>query len=384
MAETIFSDGLTRAKPPKPGVAIGKEKVLMAIGTLGILMTIGIMSGGGDTDKKPVEKETRRGQPSFNVTNLPSSYAELPPPTAVPTREPLIIPQGNSAPNPFDSMLAKLREERIQRAQLAKRAGLTFQNISIPLGEARASSPTGVSEQQDSDSSSSAQTNSRDDANRQDDKRAFLESQETSSVVLNQRLMAPRSKYQLMGGTLISGVLLTGINSDLPGQILGQVSQNIYDTVSGAHLLIPQGARVIGKYDSRIVYGQERVLIVWTRLVMPNGKSLSLEGMPGTDLSGYAGLSDKVNNHWGRILSGVIFSSLLGAGAQLAEGRNFNTFDPTYDELALQGVARTGNQVGQQITQRNLNIQPTLEIRPGFRFNVFVHKDMILEPYRDV
>jgi type IV secretion system protein VirB10 len=281
-------------------------------------------------------------------------------------------------------MLAKLREERIQRAQLAKRAGLTFQNISIPLGEARASSPTGVSEQQDSDSSSSAQTNSRDDANRQDDKRAFLESQETSSVVLNQRLMAPRSKYQLMGGTLISGVLLTGINSDLPGQILGQVSQNIYDTVSGAHLLIPQGARVIGKYDSRIVYGQERVLIVWTRLVMPNGKSLSLEGMPGTDLSGYAGLSDKVNNHWGRILSGVIFSSLLGAGAQLAEGRNFNTFDPTYDELALQGVARTGNQVGQQITQRNLNIQPTLEIRPGFRFNVFVHKDMILEPYRDV
>jgi type IV secretion system protein VirB10 len=187
-----------------------------------------------------------------------------------------------------------------------------------------------------------------------------------------------------MGGTLIPGVLLTGINSDLPGQILGQVSQSVYDTVSGAYLLVPQGARLIGKYDSRIVYGQERVLIVWTRLIMPNGRSISLEGMSGTDLSGYAGLTDKVNNHWDKILTGVIFSSLLGAGAQLADGRNFNTFDPSYDELALQGFARTANQVGQQITQKNLNIQPTLEIRPGFRFNVFVHKDMVLEPYRDV
>ena len=185
-----------------------------------------------------------------------------------------------------------------------------------------------------------------------------------------------------MAGTLIPGLLLTGLNSDLPGQILGQVAQNVFDTSSGNHLLVPQGTKVIGQYDSRIVYGQERVLIVWTRLIFPNGKSISLEGMPGVDLSGYAGLSDQVNNHWGRLLTGVIFSSLLSASAQMAEGRNYSTIDPSYGELATQGVARNANQVGQEITRRNLNIQPTLEIRPGFRFNVFVHKDMILEPYK--
>jgi type IV secretory pathway VirB10-like protein len=384
MTDTTFNDGLTRAKPPKPGLAIGKEKVLIAIGTIGVLMTVGIVSGGGDSKEKLVDKETRRGQPLFNVTNLPSSYAELPVPTAVPTREPLIIPQERNVSNPFDDMLAKLREERLQRAQQAKRAGVTFQNVAMPLTNSGASLASPASQPQDDHGQTTNQLSPRDDANRQDDKRTFLENRDSSSVHLNQRLIAPRSKYQLMGGTLIPGVLLTGINSDLPGQILGQVSQSVYDTVSGAYLLVPQGARLIGKYDSRIVYGQERVLIVWTRLIMPNGRSISLEGMSGTDLSGYAGLTDKVNNHWDKILTGVIFSSLLGAGAQLADGRNFNTFDPSYDELALQGFARTANQVGQQITQKNLNIQPTLEIRPGFRFNVFVHKDMVLEPYRDV
>ena len=185
-----------------------------------------------------------------------------------------------------------------------------------------------------------------------------------------------------MAGTLIPGLLLSGLNSDLPGQIVGQVSQNVFDTKSGAYLLIPQGSKVLGQYDSRVVYGQERVLVEWTRIIFPNGRSISLEGMPGVDLSGYAGLSDQVNNHWGRLITGVVFSSLLSAGSQVAQGRNYSSFDPSYDELATQGAARNLNQVGQMITRRNLNVQPTLEIRPGFRFNVFVHKDMIHEPYK--
>lgn len=155
----------------------------------------------------------------------------------------------------------------------------------------------------------------------------------------------------------------------------------MFDTVTGNHLLLPQGTKVIGEYDSRIVYGQERVLIVWTRLILPNGKSISLEGMPGVDLSGSAGLTDQVNNHWGRLITGVVLSSLLGAGAQIAQGRTYNSLDPSYGELATQGFAQNMNQVGQQITRKDLNIQPTIEIRQGFRFNIFVNKDVTLEPF---
>jgi type IV secretion system protein VirB10 len=150
--------------------------------------------------------------------------------------------------------------------------------------------------------------------------------------------------------------------------------------VDGAHLLLPQGTKVVGTYDSAVVYGQERVLVVWTRLILPNGKSLSLEGMPGIDLSGYAGLSDKVNNHYGKLITGVVLGSILGAGVQMAEGAR-DTTNPSFSELAAQGAARNINDAGQQITRKNLNIQPTLEISQGHRFSVFVTKDLILEPY---
>ena len=183
-----------------------------------------------------------------------------------------------------------------------------------------------------------------------------------------------------MAGSIVPGILLTGINSDLPGKLLAQVSQNVFDTVSGNHLILPQGTKVVGEYDSRIVYGQERVLIVWTRLVLPNGKSIDLQGMPGVDLSGYAGLSEKVNNHYLKLLSGVVFGSIIGAGAQVARGPN-RTLDPSFGQLALEGAAQNINRAGQQITERNLNIQPTLEVSPGHRFNIFVTKDILLEPY---
>jgi type IV secretion system protein VirB10 len=184
-----------------------------------------------------------------------------------------------------------------------------------------------------------------------------------------------------MAGTQIPGVLITGINSDLPGQILGQVSQNTFDSVTGKYLLIPQGTKIVGEYDSRIGYGQERVLIVWTRLLFPNGKSLSLEGMPGVDMSGYAGLADKVNNHYLKLLSGVVVSSVLSAGSRVAQGGS-RTVDPSLGQLGAEGFAMNVDDVGQQIARKNLNIQPTIEIEPGKRFSIFVNKDLVLEPYR--
>jgi type IV secretion system protein VirB10 len=157
------------------------------------------------------------------------------------------------------------------------------------------------------------------------------------------------------------------------------VSQGVYDTVTGRYLLLPQGTKAIGTYDSRVSYGQSRVLVVWTRLLRPDGSSISLEGMPGVDLSGYAGLTGSVNNHYVRLLSGVVLGSIIGAGAQIASGANNQ--NPSYGQLAVQGAGQNINQAGQQITRKNLDIQPTIEVAPGSRLNIVATKDIILPPY---
>jgi type IV secretion system protein VirB10 len=165
--------------------------------------------------------------------------------------------------------------------------------------------------------------------------------------------------------------------------ITAQVSAPVYDTVSGGHVLIPQGATLIGEYDSRITYGQARVLFVWTRIRFPNGSSLSLEGMPGTDLSGFAGVRDKVDNHWWRLAQGVVLGSLIGAAAQQSYGGGLSTASPSLGQLAAAGAAQNINSAGQQIVQKDLQVQPTLVIRPGQRVAVFVTRDIALPPYRE-
>lgn len=223
------------------------------------------------------------------------------------------------------------------------------------------------------------------DQNQQEDKKSFLTQKRQGNNYLESGLVRPVSPYEVKAGAIFPGVLITGLNSDLPGQIIGQIRQNIYDSVTGKHLLIPQGTRIIGEYDSKVTYAQNRALIVWTRLIMPNGNSINLEGMPGVDLSGYAGLSGRVNNHYVRLMTGVVLGSVIGAGAQVATGGQGSANNPaSFAQLAVSGAAQNINQAGQQITQKNLNLQPTLEIRPGKKFNVFVTKDLILRPYRGV
>jgi type IV secretion system protein VirB10 len=222
-----------------------------------------------------------------------------------------------------------------------------------------------------------------DDQNMQDEKRTFANEAREQSPYLLASMQQPLSKYEIKAGTIIPSLLITGLNSDLPGQITAQVRENVFDTASGRYLLIPQGTRLVGEYDSKVAYGQERALIVWSRLIMPNGNSISLEGMPGVDMSGYAGISDRVNNHYAKLITGVILGSVIGAGAQVATGGQGTAFNaPSFGQLAVSGAAQNINQAGQQITQRNLNLQPTIEIRPGLKLNVFVTKDMILKPYR--
>jgi len=215
------------------------------------------------------------------------------------------------------------------------------------------------------------------DPNKQGAKQAFLGG-DTDDIYNSHSLVSPRSPYQVMAGNLISASLVTGLNSDLPGQVIGQVTENVFDTVTGQHLLIPQGSRLIGRYDSVIAFGQSRALVVWTRLILPNGDSIQLDNLPGSDGQGFAGLKDKVDKHTWQFIKGAALSSLLSIGSELASDDN--------DRLtrALQNAGQdTANRAGQRIIDRNLNVQPTLKVRPGWRFNVIVSRDLILKPYGD-
>ncbi len=220
--------------------------------------------------------------------------------------------------------------------------------------------------------------------NRQEQKQAFVANGGASNDGTTRNpagLQLAISPYQVMTGTVIPAALVTGINSDLPGQVTANVTEAVYDTATGRFLLIPQGSRLIGRYDSQVSFGQRRVLLVWTRLILPDTSSISLDRLPGIDPAGYAGLEDGVDWHWDRILAGAALSTLLGVGAELAAPNNGGSTG-SVTVAVKQGAQDTVNQVGQEITKRNMSIQPTLTIRPGFPMRVMVNKDLILRPYQ--
>ncbi|QYM71687.1 TrbI/VirB10 family protein [Pseudochrobactrum sp. Wa41.01b-1] len=212
----------------------------------------------------------------------------------------------------------------------------------------------------------------------QDRQLAFLNGAADRHTVTSDRMTPPASPFVLQAGAVISAALITGIRSDLPGQITAQVTENIYDSPTGSILLVPQGTRLIGQYDNSVQFGQRRVLLVWNRLILPNGRSMVLERQPGADPQGFAGLEDGVDYHWWDLAKAAALSTLLGVGAELATDDN--------DRLirAIRGGAQdTINQAGQQIVQRQLQVAPTLTIRPGFPVRVIVTRDLVFEPYRN-
>ncbi len=213
--------------------------------------------------------------------------------------------------------------------------------------------------------------------NGQDRKLAFLGGASDKTPVSAERLMAPASPYVVQAGTVIAGALVTGIQSDLPGQITGQVTQDVYDSPTGRFLLIPQGSKLIGIYDSQVTFGQSRVLLVWTRLILPNGQSITLERQPGADAQGSSGLQDGVNDHWGRLLKGALLSTLLSVGAEAGSTGQTNNLG----DAVRRGASESVSQTGAQIVARDLNVQPTLTIRSGYEVRVIVNRDLVLAPY---
>lgn len=196
--------------------------------------------------------------------------------------------------------------------------------------------------------------------------------------VLDATYLPPHSPYTVQSGSTISAALVTALNSDEPGRVIAQVSENVFDSVTGQQLLIPQGARLIGTYDADTSYGEQRLLIVWNRLIMPNGWSIALRGMPGTDASGASGLHGDVDAHLGRIAVASLISGVLGVAANESEDNNSSRFAQSVGDAAAQQAAQTGS----RIVDRELNVRPTLRVQAGSRVRVLISQDLTLRPYR--
>jgi type IV secretion system protein VirB10 len=298
----------------------------------------------------------------------------------------------------YRQALARMRQAREQASLQAARASTTLKNAAPGARPAARDTAPEVAPSTGSQLASlyAAELRQRgfdredDDEDRRDinraaEKRAFLSDrspESASSHYLPGGREAPFSPYEIKAGTVISATMIGGVQSDLPGQILGQVSENIYDSATGRFILIPQGSKLVGTYDNAITTGQERVLVAWTRIILPDSSSIDLGKMPGSDQSGLAGFHDKVDNHFWKMFSSALMLSVLSAGVQISQGGQ----SPSANGLNAQqsiaaGLGQQFGQLGQELARRNSRIQPTLEIRPGYRFTVSVTKDMALRPW---
>ncbi|MDA4848788.1 TrbI/VirB10 family protein [Hoeflea poritis] len=420
----VHPEDLALRATPRPVTRINRRVLMLLAGTGLVLICVATIFALDpprlfDRDETGRELYTTQNRPTPDgLDALPRRYSDMkepaiklgPPltgdvgPAVVGKERELGLRQTPSLPFRPDPEEDALRAERIRQARLAQQAResnvffklttdsagqlLAGLGVSDDGGSLRQSaSETQVAAGQSRQNlfasagdagSSPLQLDLANDQNLQGRKLGFLNDEVDEAIYNPHKLQDPASPYQIMAGTIIPASLVTGINSDLPGQIIAQVTENVHDTVTGQHLLIPQGTRVIGNYDSVIAFGQSRALVVWRRLILPDGSSIVIENLPATDTAGYAGLEDKVNFHTWRLLKGVSLSTLLGVGTELTFGNGESDLVTAIRESAQDNA----NQTGQSLTQRNLNIQPTITIRPGWPLRIIVNKDKVLRPYR--
>lgn len=416
-APKIDPEEIALRAQPRPVTRINRRVLFLLSGT-GLLLIVGATIFAldpprlfGDDDASRELIRTENNPTPEGLEALPRRYSEVPrppvelgPPLAGDIgpavvnaeRELGIAPTGQLPfrPSPEDDAE---RAERIRQARLAQQgreSGVFFQLTSRTAGVGDVGEPGSVAEiartagedvrspfdiARGDAASGPLALDLQNDQNFQSRKLDFLGEEVDSAIYNPHRLQDPASPYQVMAGTVIAASLITGINSDLPGRVIGQVTENVYDTVSGRYVLIPQGSRVIGTYDSVVAFGQERALVVWQRIIMPDGSSVVIENLPATDTAGYAGLEDEVNFHTWRLLQGVALSTLLGVSTEITFGDD----ESDLVQAIRQSTQNSVNQAGQRITERNLNIQPTITVRPGWPLRIIVNKDMVLRPYRD-
>ena len=324
----------------------------------------------------PVRSDSGSEEETITTSQNPfdTGYIERTPPLQnnnAPTEE-MIIQERIEARNNFNEELARRRMEELQKArereERAKNSPISFRGIM-------ASSSSG-----NSSSQSDNEIPEMDyDGNRQASKRNFIHNEKAPSFYSRGILIPALSPYEVKAGDFIPAIMQGAINSDLPSRtIVALVRENVYDSLTGNHLLIPQGTRIQGTYDSNVTFGQNRLLVIWQRLILPNGKSIELANMQGVDLSGRVGMTGKVNNHFGTLLKGVVLSSIAGAAGGVVTSDSSNAAVRNASTGAGEQIVR----IGDRYAERALSRQPTIDIAIGARFNIMVHSDLILEPYR--
>lgn len=335
--------------------------------------------------------------PSDGLEQLPADYSQLPQPAA-----PEVPQLGPPLPGDLGGPILKSEQQyqgygynqsgtdpveaerlaRLKEAEEAAQSSVFFQTGGQRISSATTATPS-LAARENRPPSMPVSDSPSDAAviqNQQQQNEAFLSKSGNSQIRNSGFVQLPDSPYQVMAGTIIAAALVTGIKSDLPGDVIATVTEPVYDSATGQLVLIPQGSRLLGRYNSQVSYGQSRVQMVWQRVILPDTSSFQLDNLVGADAAGYAGLEDGVDWHWDRIVAGAAMTSLIGIGAELAAPSS----RADGDRIIIAGrdsLQDTVNQIGQEVTRRNLDIQPTLTERPGLPLRVIVNRDLVLRPY---
>jgi type IV secretory pathway VirB10-like protein len=382
-----------RLRAEAPRVTRLSRKVLAG---LGLVASVGIGGAliyalqtrdGGRPNEELYSTDNRAT--ADGLAGLPRDYTGpvLGPPLPGDLGRPILDAQNRGQPVPVPGMstptpgLSAEEQRRLQEVEAARTARLFAPTETRVTSTPTTTSPSGIPPANAQlplpDLTSLGLAPQPATPTAQDRQLTFLNATADRRTVSPDRVMAPATPNILQGGAVISAALITGIRSDLPGQITAQVTENVYDSPTGRILLVPQGTRLIGQYDNGVGFGQRRVLLVWNRLIMPNGRSIVLERQPGADSEGYAGLEDGVDYHWGELFKAAALSTILSVGAEAGSSGQ----DSDIVRALRQGASDSVSRTGQQIVSRQLNIAPTLTVRPGYPVRVIVTRDLVLEPY---
>lgn len=320
--------------------------------------------------------------PSDALAKAPKTYGDVPrlgPPLPGDLGKPILDSQQAALPTepavpPIDRV-AEAQEAARQRAaadlQVARQSPVMLGTTAKPVAPAVAASTP------DPEKAATPTAPVADDPNGQQSKRAFVATRDDEGDLNPHALAGPASPNMLSAGTVISASLITGLNSDLPGNVLAQVTAPVYDSATGRIVLIPQGTRILGSYDSVVAFGQRRALVVWQRLILPDGSSIRIDNWPASDIEGYAGLSDRIDRHTWQLLKGVALATLLGVGTEISFSRESDLV-----EAIRESTQQNSSRAGDQLVRKNLDVQPTMKVRPGWPLTVIVHRDLVLSPWK--
>ncbi|MDZ5698648.1 TrbI/VirB10 family protein [Chelativorans sp. M5D2P16] len=392
----VDPEGLQLRASPRRTVRF-KRGVVIAIAALGsgTILGVTIMALQGPALRLGEQAEelynTERKPTPEGLETLPGDYSQvkpqipmLGPPLPGDLGGPILERQRQLGIAPGQEVSAE--EQRLAQQAIQARESEVFFRIenrtrmigAVGTGQGARAQPETALSQSGAGLAPASVAPAEGDQNNQQRKLDFVSRRDASGIYNPHALQTPASPYQIMAGSVIAASLITGINSDLPGLVVAQVTENIYDTATGSILLIPQGSRVIGTYDSVVAFGQRRALLVWQRILLPDGSSIEIDNLPATDTAGYAGLEDEVDFHTWRLIKGIALATLLGVTTELSLGQDESDLVRAVRESTQQNV----NRAGQRITEKNLNIQPTITVRPGWPLRIIVQKDLLLQPYR--